>query len=89
MSDRTQAGWNDLVQEVTVKSGSNAPTLSSYRDGLLAYAFDPAVMNECFATFHIRHDYAADGGDVGYEGMLYPLSLVAKYNQHGYGSVGY
>lgn len=72
LDNRTTSGWNDLVQEVTVKSGTNAPTLANYRDGLWSYAFQNGQLNECFANFHIRHDYAATGGDVSYPGMVYP-----------------
>lgn len=72
LNTRTQAGWNDLVQDVTVKSGVNAPTIDVLRDGIQAYSFDPNTMNQCFTNFHIRHDYTATGGDVGYPGMVYP-----------------
>ena len=67
---RTGSGWNDLVQEVTVKSGANAPTLTQYRNGIYAYEFGPAVMAEVFANFHLRHDYDDTGG--AYAGMIYP-----------------
>jgi hypothetical protein len=51
-------GWNDLVQDVVVRSGTaNAPSVNPYRDGLYAYAFDAATTNECFANFHFGHDY--------------------------------
>jgi len=72
LNTRTQAGWNDLVQEVTIRAGSSAPTVASYRDGLYAYSFEAGTMNECFANFHIRHDYTATGGDALYPGMVYP-----------------
>lgn len=72
LAGRTQAGWNDLVSEVVVKSGANAPSLATFRDGITAYAFSASAMNECFANFHIIHDYTATGGDVSYPGMVYP-----------------
>lgn len=72
LDTRTKSGWNDLVQEVTVRAGSSAPTVSLFRDNLYAYAFEPSAMNECFANFHIRHDYTATGGDALYPGMVYP-----------------
>lgn len=51
-------GWNDLVQNVTVRGASaNAPSFSPYRDTLYAYAFDAATMGECYANFHLGHDY--------------------------------
>jgi hypothetical protein len=64
LNTRTQAGWNDLVQEVTVNAG--AP------NALYAYEFASDATNEVFANFHIRHDYTATGGDEGYPGMVYP-----------------
>lgn len=72
LAGRTVAGWNDLVSEVVVKSGVNAPAIDVLRDGIQAYAFDPDTMNQCFANFHIRHDYSATGGDALYPGMVYP-----------------
>lgn len=59
-------GWNDLVQDVTVRGASaNAPAFNPYRDNLYAYAFDSAVMNECFTNFHFGHDYVPGS-------MVYP-----------------
>lgn len=58
-------GWNDLVMEVSIKSGSNAPTFDQYRNGIYAYAFSADTMTECFANFHLNHDYT--GG-----AMVYP-----------------
>ena len=59
-------GWNDLVQDVVVRSGTaNAPSVNPYRDGLYAYAFDAASMGECFANFHFGHDYVPGS-------MVYP-----------------
>ena len=72
LANRTVAGWNDLVQDVTVRGGLSAPAYSSFRDGLWGYAFSPSDLNECFTNFHVRHDYTATGGDVSYPGMVYP-----------------
>lgn len=72
LANRTVAGWNDLVSEVIVKSGTNAPAIDVWRDSIQAYAFDPDTMNQCYANFHIRHDYTATGGDALYPGMVYP-----------------
>ena len=59
-------GWNDLVQDVTVRGASaNAPAFNPYRDGLYAYAFDASTVNECFANFHFGHDYVPGS-------MVYP-----------------
>ena len=55
---RTGSGWNDLVSDITVRNGAgSAPDLVAFRDGIYAYAMTPDVLNECFANFHIRHDY--------------------------------
>lgn len=60
LNNRTVAGWNDLVSEVTVRSGAaNAPTIGNFRDNIYLYQFDPDTTNECFVNFHIRHDYVA------------------------------
>ena len=56
---RTAQGWNDLVQDVTVRSGSNAPSPTIFIGGISAYEFSPTTMNECFVNFHMRHDYIA------------------------------
>jgi hypothetical protein len=56
---RTGQGWNDLVQDVTVRSGSNAPSPTIFIGGISAYEFSPTTMNECFVNFHMRHDYIA------------------------------
>ena len=69
---RTKEGWNDIVREVTVRSGINAPSLSTWINGFPAYEFSATTMNECFVNFHLIHDYNVDGGDVGYPGMVYP-----------------
>lgn len=59
-------GWNDLVREVIVRPGTaNAPSVNPLRDGIYMYAFDPDVMNECFANFHLNHDYTPGS-------MVYP-----------------
>lgn len=73
LDERTKAGWADLVQQVIVQTGApNAPTINNFRNGLYFYAFAPSATNEVYVSFHLNHDYAATGGDVGYEGMVYP-----------------
>jgi hypothetical protein len=59
LDTRTGQGWNDLVQEVTVRSGANSPTPTIFIGGISAYEFSPTTMNECFVNFHMRHDYIA------------------------------
>lgn len=51
-------GWNDLVQAVIIRPGAPAaPSLGVFRDGIYAYQFAPDDINECFANFHLGHDY--------------------------------
>ena len=54
---RTGHGWNDLVQEVVVRAGTNAPQLMAFRGGIVAHSFAPNTVAECFANFHMRHAY--------------------------------
>lgn len=65
LNTRTAQGWNDLVQDVTVRTGSNAPSPTVFIGGISAYEFSPSTMNECFVNFHMRHDYIAGT-------MIYP-----------------
>lgn len=51
-------GWNDLVQDVHVRSTTSpAPTFNPFRGNMYAYSFDADAMNECFCNFHLGHDY--------------------------------
>ena len=59
LQTRTAQGWNDLVQDVTVRSGANSPSPTIFIGGISAYEFSPTTMNECFVNFHMRHDYIA------------------------------
>jgi hypothetical protein len=73
LANRTDEGWMDLVQEINVKSGANAPSFENFRDGLYAYQFAAATMNECFVNFHIPHEYNVNGPTGNsYPGMIYP-----------------
>lgn len=65
LDTRTGSGWNDLVADVQARTGANAPSFGQYRDGIYLFSFDPNTMNECWANFHVRHDYIADT-------MIYP-----------------
>jgi len=58
-------GWDDITADLSAGKavGANAPTWSTYRDGIGAYAFDAGTMNEIFVVFHVKHDYA-DGTKV-------------------------
>ena len=58
-------GWKDLVCGMDTRSGSTAPTLTLFRDGIYLWGFDPGNMNEAFANAHIGHDYKVGT-------MLYP-----------------
>lgn len=54
---RTGQGWNDLVSDVSVTVGSAAPNQEVFRGGIVCYSFPPDTIAECFANFHLRHDY--------------------------------
>ena len=54
---RTGKGWNDLVSDVTIRAGTNAPTMDTFRGGLVLPAFPSNTIAECFANFHMGHDY--------------------------------
>jgi len=53
-------GWNDITADISAGRaiGANAPTWTTYRNGISAYAFDNVTMNEIWIFFHIKHDYA-------------------------------
>jgi hypothetical protein len=59
LNTRTASGWNDLVQDVLVRTGANSPSPTVFIGGITAYEFAAATMNECFVNFHMRHDYIA------------------------------
>jgi len=51
-------GWDDILGDIVVKgSGSNDPTWASLVRGIYAYQFSASVMNECWVTLHVGHDY--------------------------------
>lgn len=58
--DAPALGWNDITTDISAGRGigANAPTWSTYRNGIKAYAFDSGTMNEIWMAFHIKHDYA-------------------------------
>jgi hypothetical protein len=59
-------GWRDLLGSITVKPlGATDPTLTNYRNGIYAYAFDrgAAGLQEVWIEFHMPHDYVP-GTDV-------------------------
>lgn len=51
-------GWKDNLGNITAGKavGANAPTWSTFRDGLEGYEFHQSTMNEVWITFHINHD---------------------------------
>ena len=52
-------GWNDIVADINIKgSGTNSPSWTLFRNGLYAYSFSANTMQECWLSFHFRHDYA-------------------------------
>jgi len=52
-------GWRDITAEVETRgSGANDPTFNVYTGtNLRALQFSATVMQECFVSFHIPHDY--------------------------------
>jgi hypothetical protein len=53
------SGWNDILSDLSAGRGigANAPTWTTLRDGIKAYAFDAGSMNEVWVNLHIMHDY--------------------------------
>lgn len=54
------SGFNDYLNSglSLPRIGANAPSLTTYRDGLFQLAFDGGVsLNETWANIHILHDY--------------------------------
>lgn len=59
LDTRTAIGWRDNIVQLTVDSSNpDSPTLNIFRDGLHAYNFFAGQFTECFAWFHVDHDYA-------------------------------
>lgn len=55
-------GWRDLLGQIRTRGvGGNDPTDSTYRGNIKGYKF--AVNDECWANYHIPHDYVA-GTDI-------------------------
>ena len=56
----TSFGWDDITSDLAAGKavGVNAPTWTTFRDGIEAYSFDDSAMNEIWITFHIKHDYS-------------------------------
>ena len=56
--DGLMSGWRDLTSDIKSSGvGSNDPTWSQMFDGFYAHKFSNTVMNQCWTTFHIDHDY--------------------------------
>jgi hypothetical protein len=59
VANSSQLGWNDIVSDLIAKgSGSTVPTMELFSGLIYAYTFIPTAMQQLFAAFHIRHDYA-------------------------------
>jgi hypothetical protein len=59
LDGRTRLGWRDNIVQVSVDPNNpNSATLNVFRGGIQAYTFFDGEMTECFANFHIDHDYA-------------------------------
>lgn len=59
LETRTGPGWNDLVQDVTINPLGSAPGLDTIRNGIIGYSFPAGTVAECYANFHMPHDYIA------------------------------
>ena len=52
-------GWNDIVADIVIRgSGPNSPSWSLFRNGIYGYSFSATAIQECWLSYHIRHDYA-------------------------------
>lgn len=57
--DALNFGWRDLTTEIKVKgTGNNNPSWIQFREGIYAHGFEAGKMMECWANFHVDHDYA-------------------------------
>lgn len=54
---KTKDGWADIVAELYTRSGVNSPNTTQFIGNIYLYEFDPTVMMEAFANFHIPHAY--------------------------------
>lgn len=56
---RPPEGWDDITADLAAGKavGANAPTWSTFRDGISAYEFSAGTMNQIWITFHVTHDY--------------------------------
>ena len=54
-----RAGWQDNLSSISAGkiAGASVPTWTLLQNGLYAYAFSAAAMNEVWVSFHIQHDY--------------------------------
>lgn len=50
-------GWNDITSFIDTRNGGNAPSLTTYRDGIKLWEFSAGVTKEVFSNYHIDHDY--------------------------------
>lgn len=51
-------GWKDITSSIEVRgTGSAAPTWSAWLGNMYAYSFSATVLQECWQTYHIPHDY--------------------------------
>lgn len=57
--DAPTFGWRDITAEVDTRgTGANDPSFAVYTGtNLRALQFSATVMQECFVTFHVPHDY--------------------------------
>lgn len=57
----TTYGWEDSLADISAGRaiGANAPTWSTFRNGISAYAFSASTMKEVWVNSHITHNYRA------------------------------
>lgn len=61
LDTRTAIGWRDNIVQLQVDyNNPDAPSLNIFRDGIHGYTFPAGQFTECFAWFHVDHDYALD-----------------------------
>lgn len=59
LDTRTAIGWRDNIVQLSVDyNNPDSPSLNVFRDGIHGYSFFAGQFAECFAWFHVDHDYA-------------------------------
>lgn len=58
--DNPQLAWDDYIAALVSAQGvgGTVPDWTTFRDGIKAYEFDDAAMNQLWLNIHLTHDYA-------------------------------